>query len=181
MIFLSCWIRSALLGIPMIAASPIVFADPLISHKALAVDHITISSAKSFAELESALDKALPQLDMAIVEALKDGDQKKAKNLEHGADLFMFLKRDLGSLTKAKTLQYEIGNPITAAAMTQYRSDAALYAPLRIVLYENNAGGSTFEYDKPSTLFGQFGDERVTKVGHELDAEIEKVLLDAAR
>jgi hypothetical protein len=32
------------------------------------------------------------------------------------------------------------------------------------------------EYDQPSSLFGQFGDYRVTTVGHELDAELDSAL-----
>jgi uncharacterized protein (DUF302 family) len=77
-------------------------------------------------------------------------------------------------------MQYEIGNPLTATRMTRREVPAALYAPLRVVLYENAAGGATFEYDKPSTLFGQFGDEQVTAVGRELDAELEQALRRAA-
>lgn len=57
---------------------------------------------------------------------------------------------------------------------------AALYAPLRVVLYENNAGHAIFEYDRPSLLFGQFDDERVTTVARELDASLERVLVKAA-
>ena len=56
---------------------------------------------------------------------------------------------------------------------------AALYAPLRVLLYENEAGHAVFEYDRPSSLFGQFGDERVTAVGRELDAKLERVLVKA--
>src|SRR5215469_9343947 len=63
-----------------------------------------------------------------------------------------------------KAVQYEIGNPLTAARMTQHRLSAALYAPLRVVLYEDEAGRAAFEYDRPSSLFDQFGDERVTAV-----------------
>jgi hypothetical protein len=40
----------------------------------------------------------------------------------------------------------------TATRMTRHQIPAALYAPLRVVLYENTAGGAIFEYDKPSTL-----------------------------
>jgi hypothetical protein len=36
--------------------------------------------------------------------------------------------------------------------MTQHKLAAGLYAPLRIMLYENEAGTATFEYDRPSTL-----------------------------
>ena len=39
---------------------------------------------------------------------------------------------------------------------------------------------ATFEYDRPSTLFGQFGDGQVTAVGRELDAELERALRRAA-
>jgi hypothetical protein len=37
------------------------------------------------------------------------------------------------------------------------------------VLYENDAGQGVFEYDLPSTTFGQFGDERVSVVAGGLD------------
>ncbi len=52
--------------------------------------------------------------------------------------------------------------------------------PLRIVLYENEQGRAVFEYDLPSSLFGQFGDERVAEVGRELDEELRQVLMAAA-
>jgi hypothetical protein len=64
--------------------------------------------------------------------------------------------------------------------MTRHKLPAALYAPLRVLLYENKAGRAVFEYDRPSSLFGQFGDERVTAVGRELDASLERVLVQAA-
>jgi hypothetical protein len=47
---------------------------------------------------------------------------------------------------------------------------------LRVLLYEAADGGVFFEYDLPSSLFGQFGDDRVTAVGLELDAELEAAL-----
>ena len=55
-----------------------------------------------------------------------------------------------------------------------------LYAPLRVVLFEDQQGKAVFEYDKPSSFFSQFGDERVTEVGRYLDQTLEAVLLDAA-
>jgi uncharacterized protein (DUF302 family) len=102
-----------------------------------------------------------------------------------GSELFIFLKRDHGALLQVsgrpgKATQYEIGNPLTATRMTRRETPAALYAPLRVVLYENAAGRATYEYDRPSTLFGQFGDRQVTAVGRELDAEAERALRRAA-
>ena len=93
--------------------------------------------------------------------------------------------RDHGSLTaadglKSKAIQYEIGNPLTAERMTRHRLAAGLYAPLRVVLYEDEEGLATFEYDLPSCLFGQFNDEKITSVGFELDGDLKSVLLTAA-
>jgi uncharacterized protein (DUF302 family) len=34
---------------------------------------------------------------------------------------------------------------------------AGLYVPLRVLIYENEPGKTCVEYDKPSSLFGQFG------------------------
>jgi hypothetical protein len=100
-------------------------------------------------------------------------------------ELSIFQVRDHGALLaiagKAhNALQYDIGNPVTASLMTRYQLSAALYAPIRVVLYENDAGRGVFEYDQPSTTFGQFGDERVTAVARGLDAALARALLGAA-
>ncbi len=81
---------------------------------------------------------------------MTDGDERRAKELERGSELFIFLKRDHGALLQLtgrsrKAMQYEIGNPLTATRMTRHEMPAALYGPLRVVLYENAAGGATFE------------------------------------
>ncbi len=52
--------------------------------------------------------------------------------------------------------------------------------PIRVVFYKNDAGHGVFEYDQPSTTFGQFGDERVTAVAHGLDAALTSALTRAA-
>jgi uncharacterized protein (DUF302 family) len=160
-------------------------ADSAVTQHVLQVDHITMKTTKKFAEVEAALDRNVPQLDPEIPAALANGDEQRATELERGAPLFIFLKRDHGALLQVtgrprKALQYEIGNPHTASKMTRHRLPAGLYAPLRVILYEDETGGSVFEYDRPSSLFGQFADERVTAVGRYLDAALESVLRNAA-
>lgn len=150
------------------------------------VGHIRIESAKSFADVRAALERNVPQLDPTLVKALTDGDVERAnREKEQGPELFIFQVRDHGALLaiagKARdALQYEIGNPVTASLMTRHRLSAALYAPIRVLLYENDAGHGVFEYDQPSTTFGQFGDERVMAVARGLDAALERALLAAA-
>jgi hypothetical protein len=62
----------------------------------------------------------------------------------------------------------------------QVRHRHALHAPLRVILFEDEQGRGIFEYDKPSSFFGQYGDERVTEAGRDLDAALEGVLRNAA-
>jgi uncharacterized protein (DUF302 family) len=160
-------------------------ADVAVTQRVLQVEHVTMKTTKKFAEVEAALERNVPQLDPAIAAALANGDEQRATELEQGAPLFIFLKRDHGALLQVtgrprRALQYEIGNPHTASKMTRHRLPAGLYAPLRVFLYEDETGGSIFEYDRPSSLFGQFGDERVAEVGRYLDAALESVLRNAA-
>ena len=154
--------------------------------KNVAVEHIRIESAKSFADVRAAVEQSVPHLDSGLVKALDDGEVERAKRFkEQGPELSIFLARDHGAMLKIagkarNALQYDIGNPVTASLMTRHQLAAALYAPIRVVLYENDAGHGVFEYDQPSTTFGQFGDEQVTVVARGLDAALERALLGAA-
>jgi uncharacterized protein (DUF302 family) len=161
-------------------------AQASITSRTIAVEHIRISSGRSFAEVRRKLEGMVPKLDTGIAEALRSGDQKRAKDFEeNGPKLWIFGERDHGALLqlvggRRNALQYDIGNPLTASKMTRHQLPAALYAPLRVVLFEDEQGKGIFEYDKPSSFFGQYGDERVTEVGRYLDAALENVLRDAA-
>ncbi len=161
-------------------------AEIPITSKTNPVEHITITSAKSFAEVRDALEATVPKLDAGIQDALRRNDRARATDFdEHGPKLSIFLVRDHGSLLEIfggarNALQFEIGNPLTASKMTRYRLEATLYAPLRIALFEDAQGRGVFEYDKPSCFFGQFGDERVAEVGRMLDEEIDAALRLAA-
>ena len=154
--------------------------------RTIVIEHIRIESAKPFADVRAALERTLPRLDPSLLNALGEGDAERVSREEkEGPELSIFLVRDHGALLKiaGKTrnaLQYDIDNPITASLMTMHRLAAVLYAPIRVVLYENDAGHGVFEYDQPSTTFGQFGDERVTVIARGLDEALTKELTRAA-
>jgi uncharacterized protein (DUF302 family) len=157
-----------------------------VTSRTIPVEHIRISSQRPFAEVRRKLEDSVPQLDPSIAEALSRGDQKSAQDYdENGPKLSIFLAREHGALLqiaggKRNAVQYEIGNPLTASKMTRHQLPAGLYAPLRVVLFEDEQGRGVLEYDKPSSFFGQFGDERVTEVGRYLDAALEAALRNAA-
>ena len=159
---------------------------PITTNQTIAVEHIRIESAKSFADVRAALERTVPHLDPSLVKALDAGDVARAiQEKKEGPELSIFQSRDHGAILRIDGMarnasQYDIGNPVTASLMTRHRLAAALYAPIRVVLYENDAGHGVFEYDQPSTTFGQFGDERVTAVARGLDAALARALTKAA-
>jgi uncharacterized protein (DUF302 family) len=148
----------------------------------IAVQHVKVELGQSFERARQAFESIVPQFDAGIIVLLRNGEvERVSQELERGPELAIFQSRDHGSLLQIaglarKVLQYDVGNPLTASKMTRHQLAAAMYAPFRIVLYENEQGHAVFEYDKPSTLFGQFGDERVTMVALELDAAIVRAL-----
>jgi uncharacterized protein (DUF302 family) len=168
------------------AAGEHTMSQASVTSRTIPVEHIRIASARPFAEVRRKLEDSVPQLDPSIAEVLSRGDQKRAQDYdENGPKLSIFLAREHGALLqiaggKRNAVQYEIGNPLTATKMTRHQLPAALYAPLRVVLFEDEQGRGVFEYDMPSSFFGQFGDERVTEVGRYLDAALEAALRNAA-
>lgn len=142
-------------------------------------------SPKDFAEVRSSLERSVPRLDESIARFLASGDVAHLKiKLEEGPELAIFLLRDHGGLLgvvghTSRAVQYEIGNPLTASKMTRHQLGAGLYAPLRVLLHEDESGGSVFEYDRPSSLFGQFDDPDVLAVARGLDTALANALRNA--
>jgi hypothetical protein len=91
-------IMLASLALMMLTGMEAAVADSTITRQVLQVEHVKIDSTKTFAEVEAALESALPELDPAIAAALTDSDEQRAKELERGSELFIFLKRDHGAL-----------------------------------------------------------------------------------
>ena len=150
------------------------------------VEHVKIQSTKSFAEVKATLEGSVPRLDAGVLAQLQQGESERARSeLVRLPALSIFSKRDHGHSFRSlasceRRCSMKIGNPLTATQVTQHQLPAALYAPLRVLLYEDEAGRAVFEYDRPASLFGQFGDERVTAVARELDAKLESALIRAA-
>jgi uncharacterized protein (DUF302 family) len=160
----------------------------IVQRKVILVEHIRIDSGRRYDDAQAALE-ALPKFDNRIRGLLRDGEidlvRSELQAIQSDAHLVIFSIAAHGDWLqivsrKRKAAQYVIGNVLVSTQMTRHRLAAGLYAPLRVMLYENDTGTATIEYDRPSTLFGQYGDDRVTAVAKELDREIYKVLINAA-
>jgi len=150
------------------------------------VEHITIRSSNTFAAVRETLEALVPRLDDGFLTLFRFGFIDRARQeLEAAAILSIFGSRDHGALLaiaglKRRAVQYDIGNPLTASLMTRHNISAGLYAPIRVLLRESPEGEVAFEYDRPVSTFGQFGNERVDIVARKLDKDLENVLRKAA-
>lgn len=162
---------------------------PRVSRTTIQLEHIRIESNKPYRAVRAALEK-LPRFDDRIRLLLKYGEIDRVKveleRIQGDAGLVIFSVATHGDWLqilseRRNAVQYVIGNVLVSTQMTCHVLAAGLYAPLRVMLYENRAGIATFEYDRPSTLFRQYGDERVTAVAMALDQKIHDALIDAAK
>jgi hypothetical protein len=165
-------------GIPMVGSNT--------SLEKVTVEHVTIRSNNTFAAVRASLEALVPRLDDGFLTLLRFGLIDRARQeLEAAATLSIFGNRDHGGLLviaglKGRAIQYDIGNPLTASLMTRHNISAGLYAPIRVLLRESSGGEVAFEYDRPVSTFGQFGDERVDIVARKLDESLENILRNAA-
>lgn len=151
------------------------------SHKRITIEHVRRTVLKPFDEFQAAFEAQLGQFDPAVEELLQlrkpETAVAKLESLAGTSGFMIFRTSDHGSLLRIvgqeqKALQYLLGNPLFALEMTRHVLSAALYAPLRVLIYETEQGQTTIEYDLPSSLFGQFENEHVDRVAKSLDQKL---------
>lgn len=151
----------------------------------IAVEHVHVTSEKPFDQVTKAFLDQLghePESNKALAVGL-DAEQLRAKlkAAEGPSGFMLFTTYDHGALLrlagqKRRAVQYVVGNPLFALEMTQHEIRDSLYAPLRVLIYEDAKGKTRVEYDKPSSLFGQFGNEKSTEVARMLDRKLEALV-----
>jgi uncharacterized protein (DUF302 family) len=155
------------------------------------VEHVRVKTSKPFAKVTAAFEARLGKFDPEVYQRLREGGdpeevRARIKAMAGPSGFMLFATHDHGNLLRLlgqrrKAVQYVVGNPLFAVEMTRHSIGAALYAPLRVLIYEADDGKTCIEYDKPSSLFGQFGDERVSRMAAALDQKLEDLAATATR
>ena len=167
-----------------VVCTPAMAATVDVSETQTIIDHVTVSSSKPYASVKQDLESRLGRLDDHIrtllkqnkVEELRAALQRAAGNDGlvihyigvHGDWLVLKGQHKNGT-------EYFTGNVLTAVEMTNVNMAAGLYASLRIMVYENTQGGTTIEYDKPSTQLSQFHSAQIDAQGRSLDDRLAKL------
>jgi uncharacterized protein (DUF302 family) len=155
------------------------------------VDHVRLETDKPFEEVAQAFERQLGRFDPDVYKSLAaggdaEGVRAKIEAMAGPSGFMLFGTNDHGALLrlagqKRKAVHYVVGNPLFAFQMTQHDIRASLYAPLRVLIYEDERGRTCLEYDKPSSLFGQFNDAGIAPVASMLDRKLEDLVTTAIR
>ena len=124
-----------------------------ISTNTIQVLHRPLQSMQSLEPFTHALEKILGHFPEGVQQDVIEQPQRAQERLkaaEGAQELMVFLVFDHGAAlnmvgARRNAKQYLIGNPLTAIQMSQHDIRAALYAPLRVLVYEpkgraNNSG-----------------------------------------
>jgi len=160
--------------------------------RAVQVEHVVLESSVAYDTVKNNLEATMRRFNAAAIRSLvterKVEEARRELQAASEADGLLYHARPPGldpgahgewlvlSGRPAKISEFFIGNVLSASEMAHHHKAAALYAPLRIVMYER-AGRTIIEYDRPSSLFGQYGDERVDRVARSLDSRLERLLV----
>jgi uncharacterized protein (DUF302 family) len=155
----------------------------------ISVDHVRVATVKPFDEVTRAFEQQLGRFDPDVYKTLAgggdaEGAKAKIEAMAGPSGFMLFATHNHGALLrlagqKRKAIQYVVGNPLFAFQMTQHDIRASLYAPLRVLIYENDEGKTCVEYDKPSSLFGQLGNDGINSTATMLDKKLEALVAAA--
>jgi uncharacterized protein (DUF302 family) len=159
------------------------------SQSRINVEHVRLTADKPFKDVTASFERQLGRFEPDVYKDLAEGGEPEAvksrlESMVGPSGFMLFSTSNHGALLRivgkpTKAIQYVVGNPLFAIEMTQHAIGASLYAPLRVLIYEPEDGKTCVEYDRPSSLFGQFGDERVDRMAASLDRKLEDLTATA--
>jgi uncharacterized protein (DUF302 family) len=155
------------------------------------VEHVRQFAGKPFRHFTATFEQQLGRFDPnGYPELGRGGDpavvRATLESMAGPSGFMLFTTNDHGTLLRLvgklqNARQYVLGNPLFAIEMTRHAIGAGLYVPLRVLIYEDEDGTTWVEYDRPSSLLGQFGDPRIDRMAASLDQKLEALLAASAR
>lgn len=117
-------------------------------------NRVTIGSTKSFDSVVESLKALVAKNGMMVMAEVNQGQMLSMTGLSLKATLFL------------------VGNPTVGKQIFEQNHAAGLYIPLRVFVYEDASGKAFVSYDRPSSLLGQFKNDKVKAVGDMLDKNL---------
>ena len=158
----------------------------------ITVEHSVVHSKRSYEEVKTSLEDRMGMLGNTDelgrqLAAMKAPWQEIAKAIEQrpGPSGFTIFSRvEQGQILSLagkprKAVQYAVGNPLLAIQMIEHVPEVALYAPLRLTVYEGHDGKTFVAYDGFSSLLAQYQHPGVAKIAEIVERTLEALVAEA--
>ena len=158
----------------------------------ITIEHIVVTSDRSYDQVIEALEAQLgPRADWensarALITTNATFEQAvQIIEQQLGTSGFTILSKiDQGALlrlsgTPTRATQYAIGNPLLAIQMIEHAPEAALYAPLRLAVYENRTGNAVVAYERFTSQLAQYPHLEIAPVAQLVEQKLEELVAQA--
>ena len=156
------------------------------------IERLSVISSKPFEVIVAALESAVGHPDMGEFLKATQGARTFAEleSAVHRAlgrtGLMIFMKLDLGAVLRMETgldtpknVRFLIGNPLIMREMARHVPDAGSYAPVTI-LVDERSDGVHLTYDRMASLLTPYGSPDALVVARDLDSKIEGLIRASA-
>jgi uncharacterized protein (DUF302 family) len=158
----------------------------------ITIEHIVVASDRSYEQVIEALEAQLglrADWDKIARELITTNTswEQAAQLVEQqlGTSGFTILSKiEPGNLLTlsgkpTRAAQYAIGNPLLAMQMIEHAPEVALYAPLRLVVYENRAGQAVVAYERFTSQLAQYPHPQIATVAQLVEQKLEALVAQA--
>jgi uncharacterized protein (DUF302 family) len=159
---------------------------------AVTITHVVATSQRPYEQVKASLEVQMPELvidpesikQSVAANASWDQIRQAIEQRLGGSGLGVFSKVEQGELLSAqgkrgRAAQYSIGNPLLAIQMIVHDREVALYAPLRLAIYENEQGGTSITYDRFTSVVAPYRHPEIARVAEIVEQKLEDVVASA--
>ncbi|WP_059014360.1 hypothetical protein [Mycobacterium sp. M26] len=160
--------------------------DVAVSRIDHAMTRLNIATGIPFERFRAAFESAVPAFNpepyLADIRAGGTWDDVKSRVAASAPyDLLLYASIDATPMMnvaghRGQAIEYLMGNHVIAETMFRRDRNALLYAPLRVLLFSDEAGAAVFGIDQPSTVFAGLGDSEIAATGILLDRKVATML-----
>jgi uncharacterized protein (DUF302 family) len=155
------------------------------------VEHVVVESSRSYDQVKASLEARLGALwnadefgrELAANPSWERVTQAIEKRLGKSG-FAIFSKVEPGQLLALagkprRVVQYAIGNPLLAIQMIEHVAEVALYAPLRLAVYEGEPGRTFIAYDRFSSLLSQYPRGEIASTAKLVEQKLDELVAEA--
>ena len=156
------------------------------------VEHVVVITRPSYEQVKASLEAQMnvlgntDELMTQLVAAKASWDQVREtiENRIGPSGFAIFGKVEQGQLLSLagkprRVVQYAVGNPFLAIQMIEHAPEVALYAPLRLAVYEAENGGTCISYDRFTSVVARYPHPEVARVAKDVEQKLEDLVAQA--